>query len=502
MRITHKLKLLAAALIGLLALTTANAQTPPQMKMTTPIPPDITTPDFVKTRLGTLNFRDGLPDKTTVETVYDNLDFMRGVEVFLNCQSAASLLMNIEGVRSNGVGDQTVGVFENLVDSKTLLLTPNTQTVSLTGSLNLKNGPVVVEIPPKVLGLANDAWMRYIVDMGLAGPDKGKGGKYLFVPPDYTGEIPTGYHIARSRTYAVWLGIRGFTVNGETGPAIADFKKYLRIYPVSQASNPPETKFVNLSGKSLNTIQASDFEFFEQLNKVIQQEPADAADPEILGQIAAIGIVKGKPFAPDERMKKILTEAAAVGSATARAITYRPRDSDFYYYPGESSWTQPFVGGDYQFLRNHARYLDARAAFFFEATGVTPAMAAAMVGQGSQYAMVALDADRNYFDGGKSYRLHLPPNIPAKTFWSSFTTRRHAHCSRRTSSIPPSATSRAQSRMRTAPQMSTSVQRLLLAKRTIGFRLCQIRDGSHSCGSTVLSNLGSTRLGVRVRSNW
>jgi hypothetical protein len=338
--------------------------------------------------------------------------------VFLNTHAAPSLLMNFEGMRSIGVDGQTIGIFENLVDSKTLALTPNTQTVSMSGNIDLKNGPIVVEIPPNVLGLADDAWMRFIVDMGLAGPDKGKGGKFLFVPPSYDGEIPAGYYIAKSRTYAVWLAIRGFTVEGDPRPAIADFKKYLRVYPLSEKDWPPETKFVNMSGKPMNSIQASDFDFFVQLNRVVQSEPAEAVDPETAGLMAAIGIVNGKPFEPDARMKKILTEAATVGSATARAISYRPRDPDFYYYPAQSYWTQLFVGGDYQFLRSQARYLDARTAFYFTATGVTPAMAATMVGAGSQYAVTALDADGDYLDGDKNYVLHLPPNVPAKTFWS------------------------------------------------------------------------------------
>lgn len=412
-------RLLASVSCCIICLNMPNARAEEtRYKMTTPIPQGIVTPNSIETRLGTLAFFDGFPDRATVERVYDNLDFMRGVEVFLNAQAAPSLLMNLEGMQSIGVGGQSIGIFENLVDSKTLALTPNTQTVSLSGNLNLKDGPVVVEIPPNVLGLADDAWMRYIIDMGLAGPDKGKGGKFLFLPPNYMGEIPAGYHVARSRTHAVWIAIRGFTVKGDPGPAITDFKKYLRVYPMAEAANPPETKFVNMSGKPMNSIQASDFEFFEQLDRIVQEEPADAADPEILGQMAAIGIVKGRAFAPDNRMKKILSEAAAVGSATARAISYRPRDAEFYYYPGQSSWTQLFVGGDYQFLRNSARYLDARTAFYFTATGVTPAMATTMIGTGSQYAVTALDADRNYLDGGNNYRLHLPTNIPAKTFWS------------------------------------------------------------------------------------
>lgn len=407
------------ALITLLILASCVKSTPvPKLKMTTDIPSSISISNSVETRLGTLKFIDGLPDRDTVEKVFDNLDFLRAVDVFLNNQGAASLLMNIEGFRSAGVSGQTIGIFENLVNSKLLALTPNTQTVSLTGSLDLGNGPIVVEVPPGILGMADDAWFRYVTDLGMVGPDKGKGGKYLFVPPGYKGKIPTGYHVAHSRTYSVWLGVRGFTVKGDPKPAITAFKKHFRVYPLSKAGKPPETQFVNLSGVSLNTIQATDYTFFEQLNKVVQKEPVDTVEPELLGQMAAIGIVKGKPFNPDKRMRKILTEAAAVGTATARAIAFRPRDAAFYYYPGESAWTQLFVGGDYQFLRKHARYLDARTSFYYTATGVTPAMAIKMVGGGSQYAVSGLDGDGNYVDGSKNYRLHFPPNIPAKTFWS------------------------------------------------------------------------------------
>jgi hypothetical protein len=389
-------------------------------KMTTAIPPEITVPDSVETRLGTLKYFDGLPDEATVQKVYDNLDFQRAVEVFLDCQSAPSILINIAGARSIGVGEDSAGVFEEQVDSRALALTPNTQTVTLTSNFDLKKtGPMVMEIPPGVLGLADDAWMRYIIDMGMVGPDKGKGGKYLFLPPGYKGPVPSGYFVARPLTNNVWMGLRGFTIKGDPGPANAAFKKSFRMYPLAQAAHPPETKFVNMSGKPFNSIQATDYKFFEQLNQVVQDEPIDGVDAETLGMMASIGIEKGKPFNPDDRMKKILTEAAAVGSATARAIAYRPRNADFYYYPGKSAWTELFVGGSYDFVRNGARYLDARTAFFYTATGVTPAMAAkTVVGQGSQYAVAAIDANKQYFDGSKNYRLHLPPNIPAKTFWS------------------------------------------------------------------------------------
>jgi hypothetical protein len=403
--------------IPALLVSTAAAQGA-KPKMATEIPPEITTPDRVETRLGTLNFFDGVPDKASCEKLYDNLDLMRGVEVFLNTMAAASTHANLVGLRNVGCDNHTVLIHEDRVDAKSLLLTPNTQTATLWSAVDLKAGPVVVEIPPGVLGLADDHWMRHVTDMGLSGPDKGSGGKYVFLPPGYQGQAPDGYFAARPRTFNMAVGLRGFAVKGDTRPAVEAFRKQFMIYPLDQAGNPPPTKIINGSGLYFNTIHANTFKFYEEINQVIQEEPTSSVDPEIAGQLAAIGIIKGKPFAPDGRMKKILTEAAAVGNATARAVVFRARDDDFYFYPGKSNWRPIFVGGSHLFMHNDAALLDARINFFYQATGVSPAMAAAPVGAGSQYAAAMVDTKGDAFDGGKIYRLRLPPNIPAKQFWS------------------------------------------------------------------------------------
>src|SRR5271154_1486759 len=176
--------------LALLVVGVTLAQDAPKMKMTTETPPDLVTPNKIDTRIGELKFFDGNPDKETVQKVYDYLDFQRGVEVFLNAMPGASLYAMREGLRSVGVDNQSVIVFETLMDSKSLFLTPNTDTIYLVGWLDLKDGPIVVETPPDILGIVDDFWFRYVTDMGNAGPDKGKGGKFLFVPPGYTGEIP------------------------------------------------------------------------------------------------------------------------------------------------------------------------------------------------------------------------------------------------------------------------------------------------------------------------
>jgi hypothetical protein len=177
-------------------------------------------------------------------------------------------------------------------------------------------------------------------------------------------------------------------------------------------------KFVNVSGKAFNTIHANDFHFYEEVNQIVQEEPSEALNPETLGLLAAIGIEKGKPFAPDARMKRILTEAVAVGNATARALTFRPRNKAAYFYPN-SAWFSPIPGGSSEFLlQPGVRDLDARVMMHYYATGITPAMVVKRVGVGSQYAVATTDSMGLALDGGKTYKVHLPPNVPAKNFWS------------------------------------------------------------------------------------
>jgi len=384
------------------------------------IPPEITTPDKVETRIGTLEFFDGYPTDATVQKVYDNLDLLRGVEVFLNFCPSASIYAIKEGSAAAGAGEPNqILIFEDLMDSKSIYLTGNTDTVYALTFLDLKKyGPTVVEVPPNVLGTLNDMLFRYIVDMGRTGPDQSRGGRYLILPPDYDGPVPfMGFHVSRSPTYWAVLVLRGFLVDGSPKPAAENYRNHLRVYPFSKADNPPPTEFVNASGNAHNTVHANNFKFFEEVNAVVQYEPRDVFDPESLGLLASIGIIKGKPFEPDARKRKILEEAAAIGNATARAITFKSRDPRMRIYE-DGNWMTAFVGGNYQFLTGDYRDLDTRTMFYYFATVNTPAMVLKIVGMGSQYAWTNVDSEGRYLDGGKIYRLNIPANPPAKDFWS------------------------------------------------------------------------------------
>lgn len=194
-------------------------------------------------------------------------------------------------------------------------------------------------------------------------------------------------------------------------------KKHTRVYRLSEAANPPPMKFLNVSVKDFCTVAPPDHTFWEFLNQVVQEEPSESLDPVRLGYFASIGIEKGKPFAPDARMKKVLAEAAAVGDATARAVTCRMRQKEAFYYEN-SAWQLPFIGG-YKFESPPGVLnLDGCIMFYFAATWVTPAMEEKMVVEGSQYAWAMVDSKGVSLNGSKTDKLHLPPNIPIKNFWS------------------------------------------------------------------------------------
>jgi hypothetical protein len=385
--------------------------------MTTPIPPGIATPNKVETSIGTLNLSDGYPAPETIEKIYDNLDRSRALQAYLLGIPMVNQASMRASLREFGPDNQTDVIWENLVDSKTVELTANDNTVYSFIWLDTHKGPLVVEIPPKVLGLIDDFWYRWVADVGITGADKGRGGKYLVLPPGYKGKLPKGYHVVRPSTYGNWLAFRSFLVDGSPKPGVESVKKNFKVYQLADAAKPPAMKFANASGMPSNFVAPGDYSFWNLLNEVIQEEPSEGSDPTTLGLFASIGIVKGKPFNPDARMKKILEDAANIGAVTARTIAFKIRGEDAYFYPN-SAWRLPFFGG-YKFeVSPGVANLDGAAFFYYIATGVTPAMAEKMVGEGSQYPWAAQDSKGNPFDGAKTYKLHLPPNIPVKDFWS------------------------------------------------------------------------------------
>jgi hypothetical protein len=411
-------------------------------------------PDSVETSAGLLDFRDGAPTAETAQRVFDTLDFTRALNVYNNSFRGASALGLQKGLESNGAGFNDVTIFSELMDSNSLFLTANADTVYYMSVIDLSDGPMVIEQPSNAVGTINDMWFSWVVDIGGPGPDRGLGGKYLLVGPGHDGPLPEGgYFVAHSKTNRVLYAARAYLVNDDPAPAVANIKATMKIYPyaegafgtsiaqaltgavrLGQEPSIPDTRFVEASGAAFNTIPPSDFGFFEWIDENVQAEPATSYDVELAGQLAAIGIVKGQDFAPDDRMRAILTDAAAVGQATGRVLNWRPYGvhPDWAYYEG-SMWgnmlweggaffeTPPPVFEDGMFKPlppTGARTLDSRTAFYYGYTLDSPGMIMRIPGVGSQYLMGFLDADGVPMDGARTYKVTLPRDIPAEAFWS------------------------------------------------------------------------------------
>ena len=440
--------LLAAALFAGVGKVTAQTNSA--------IPQSMLTPDVVETGLGKLTFKDGAPTPETAKTVADLLIFTNGLNVYNNSFRGASAYALQKGFQSIGAEDNTIIIFSELMDAKSLFLTANADTVYYLAVFDLTKGPMVIEQPPKSVGTINDMWFSWIIDIGFPGPDRGEGGKYLIVPPGYDGPLPdSGFHVAHSKTNRVLYGARAYLVNNDPKPAVEtdqEDHEGLSLHAgwlSAQASprhwraksglseNPPvpETKFVEATGKAFNTIPPSDYTFFEMINENVQQEPATSYDVELAGQLAAIGIVKGKPFKPDADTKRVLTDAAKFGNATGRVLNWRfgKMHPDWFYYEN-SMWGNMLWEGGYNFETpppmitkegmfkpfppTGARTLDSRTAFYYAYTLDSPGMIMRVPRVGSQYLMGFLDADKNPFDGDKTYKCTLPKDIPAAAFWS------------------------------------------------------------------------------------
>ena len=380
----------------------------------------ISTPNEVETSIGTLKFLDGAPLPKTVEKVYDYLDTTRAMDTFLKGMPGASLKALIDGAHSLGaVEANEVMIFDKLMGAESLFLTGNSSTVYCIPDLDLKrDGPTVVEVPDGLLGAANDAWFRYINNLPTAG-------KYLYLPPGYDGPIPDGFAVYRPKSYRVWVFLRSSVKNGDVESAAALCTENVKVYPLSRFKDQPEMKFVSATGKAFNTIHPNNSEFYHHLDEIIQYEPLEMIDAETRGLFASIGIEKGKDFAPDARMKKLLADGIALGNAASRAIVWYPRyDRNMkgvrVYPDTDSAWIMAYTARNVFFNGENGQTMntDARVMFHYPYTAVTPAMAAPREGTGSDYAIAYVDAKKTPFDGSKTYKMTIPADPPVGNFWA------------------------------------------------------------------------------------
>lgn len=369
----------------------------------------------------------GFPMENTAEQAYDDADLNRAIQTYRFFYPTVSGAAIIKGNEEIGVVPNKVfGILDCAPEQ--LVFTANSDTPYGPLLLDLSIVPLVVDLPPGPLIVCSmDVNQRWVADMGLPGPDAGKGGKHLLLPPDYEGDEPAGYYVHRASSNQQIVGARSLPVGGDV-KAAKERLTTIKVYPLKPTSNWTEPKWLDVTGKTQDTtpLQWEDnFAFWEVLHKTVDAEPAFAGYHAYYGELAALGIEKGKPFKPDARMKAILEEAARVGNVQMRVQAFSDRRPDRLVWKDRQwQWAAlRFEDGDFNtetHLDSEATHLDseAREKWFYQAIGASPAMFRRDASAGSLYWLGLRDKRGDYLDGGKSYKLSIPLPVPGKLFWS------------------------------------------------------------------------------------
>jgi hypothetical protein len=376
---------------------------------------DLPTTGVVDTRFGKLELTDGYPTKATVKKLYDEIDFQRGCQSFLWALPAVGFHgLHLAHLDTFGAKDGDVVLYKDLKD-KAGMLTPNITTIYAMSFWNIdKQGPLVVEVPEGLTaGGVLDIWQRPVTDTGQTGPDKGKGGKYLILGPKSEEVNAEGYFVKRSPSVQLWFATRGLAPDRKAAEETLHGHK---LYSWKDREKPGETKFVEIGGKAWKSAQPVGLDYWRYLAEVLDPEPVEARDRFFLAMLAPLGIEQGKRFSPDERQKRILTEAARVGEIMARTIAYEKRMPGAEVWPGKH-WEYANLVELNQEGKAYAQ-LDERGSWFYEAIGNSAGMQGRILGFGQAYLETSKDKDGDSLQGGKSYRLHVPPKVPIKQFWS------------------------------------------------------------------------------------
>ena len=385
-------------------------------KYSAQVPNSIITPNSVESSyLGELNYTDGAPTTETYTKVQDFVQVSNAVRVFLSGIPVASIQGLLLGHESIGMKpNQTIAISENNLDANSLWLTANTTTPYITSEIDVREGPVILEIPTPVLGLLDNAAFKYVDRIGVTHADNtAKSGKYFIHHSSWKGDVPEGYIEVVSEGYQHWLLLRLVSTPDTMKQTITQLKETTKLYPYGEKDN---TEFLDISGVDYNTIHAMDASFYDEVNALVQYEPTSIFDAEWLSLAKDIGIEKGKVFAPDKRMQRILSEAAKIATAEVRSTYFHSKEEMFRYE--DRQWFTPLVSGHEFKDANGVIDSDMRATFHFMATGITPDMVTKTVGAGSDYLLATRDANEKILDGSNHYTVTLPPNAPVDKFWS------------------------------------------------------------------------------------
>jgi hypothetical protein len=366
------------------------------------------------------SFPHGFPTDEQVRSARDDSDFARAVSAYQFWYPTVSCEGIFNGGREIGIKDGEKLMIMAATPQQ-VAFTANSDTPYGAGCLDLSNGPYVIEMPPgPFIGLVDDHHQGWILDMGLPGPDGPKGGKHLVLPPGHEGNVPEGYHVGRSNSNRVLIAIRSLPQNGDV-PGAMDALRTIKIYPLSTAANPKLLTFVDVSEKDLESTclrWEDNIQFWQKLHEIIEAEPIVEKFLPMYGLLSTLGIEKGKPFAPDARMKGILENAAKAGRDELLVSAFASDRPDRMAWPDRKWEWVGLVPGSAQFETKSGFDFEARDRWFAQAIVTSPAMFRRDPGAGSLYWIGLRDNTGAYVDGGKTYKLSVPLPVPGKLFWS------------------------------------------------------------------------------------
>jgi hypothetical protein len=392
----------------------ACTETAKEPKMATEIPEEIATLDKLETRIGKIEFENDYVTEETAVKLREELQFQAAVQTYLWSFPIANIMSLRDGHRAVGINNTAIPIFEDYLTPKTVVPTGNQSTIYAYNVVTMTE-PMVLVVPPDVVGFISDAWQRPMGDLGRPGPDKGKGGKFLLVPPGYKGELPSeGYYVVPCATNNIWWLVRAFVKDGDTKATVQSLKQ-TKLYPLSNPAAPQE--YLNGSKMPAYCIPPRGDAYYDLIAKALNEETVQVHDRIMMGMAAILGIEKGKSFNPDAKTRAMLAEAEKVAYAINSTLSFESVSPTAPAYDN-SEWEFCFQTQSASFDAENRLELYERSAFTHQAMTGAFSMVLKLRGKGSKYIFTSRDSEGTHLDGGKSYTLNVPANVPAADFWS------------------------------------------------------------------------------------
>jgi hypothetical protein len=331
--------------------------------------------------LGGYTFEGGFPTPETIQKAYNDADLNRAIHAYRYFHPAVAMAAAWNAKLAAGAVPNRTFVLVD-TDPRRLAATPSSDAPAACALLDLREGPIVVDMPPGPLMCSiDDLYQRHVIDLGVTGPDQGHGGLYLVVPPDYRGALPGGYHVGHSSTFRALLLVRAIPPRGDIDAGI-EIARHIKLRTLDAAAEPIEMTWLDATPHE-PVANETTLEFWHALHDIVDREPALPEHDDAYRELAVLGIEKSKPFQPDRRMTQILERAAAAGSAQLRVQSFADRR------PNRVAWADR----QWEWPRE-------------------------IVGAGALCWLALHDRGGAYLDGGKTYKLTVRLPVPASVCWS------------------------------------------------------------------------------------